>query len=245
MNNSNSFMNSVISNEQVLIVVPAFNESESISHVLAPLVEFGYSVLVVNDGSTDDTSRIAMGFGVAVLDLPINLGVGGALRAGFQHAVHNGFEAVIQVDADGQHPAERISELISASNDLGASLVIGSRFLGSTKSMSVSDTRRFAMRVLAWTASRAAGTTITDATSGFRIIRQPLLKKFSKSFSANYLGDTYEAIVVAGRAGFIIREISAPLSERLNGKSSSSSFRSFLNTTKVLTVAFLRLHPRL
>jgi glycosyltransferase involved in cell wall biosynthesis len=238
-------MISTIEKHQVLIVVPAFNESASISTVLSSLIHHKYQVLVVNDGSTDNTSDIAKSFGVKVLDLPINLGVGGALRAGFQYAVRHGFEAVIQIDADGQHPVEQIFELISASNTLAASLVIGSRFLQDSDSMHVSETRRLAMRILARSASRAAQTTITDSTSGFRIIRQPLLAKFSRNFAANYLGDTYEAIVAAGRSGYVVREISVPIKERLNGTSSSSRLKSSFQTVKVLTIAILQLHTRL
>lgn len=237
-------MANMITKTNVLVVVPAFNESLSIGTVLSSLMSHGYSVLVVNDCSTDETSRIAITFGVAVLELPINLGVGGALRAGFQYAVNHGFEAVIQVDADGQHPIDKISELISASNELDADMVIGSRFLDHKNSMHVSDSRRLVMRILAWSASRATSTKITDATSGFRIIRQPLLGKFSRKFAANYLGDTYEALIAAGRSGYRVREIPAPITDRLNGVSSSSSFKSIAQTLKVMTVAVLKIHTK-
>ena len=101
------------------------------------------------------------------------------------------------------------------------------------------------MRVLAWSASRATRSTITDSTSGFRLIRQPLLGRFSHVFASNYLGDTYEALIAAGRAGFVVREISAPIRERSIGESSSSTMQSFLQTIKVFTVALLQLHTRI
>jgi hypothetical protein len=101
------------------------------------------------------------------------------------------------------------------------------------------------MRVLAWSASRATGSPITDSTSGFRLIRQPLLGKFSHLFASNYLGDTYEALIAAGRAGYVVREIAAPIRERSIGESSSSTMQSFLQTIKVFTVALLQLHTRI
>ena len=229
----------------VLVVVPALNEAMSISGVLESLLENNLHVVVISDGSVDETADIARKMRVDVLDLSINLGVGGALRAGFQFACRHGFEAIIQVDADGQHPIGHISNLITAANENGADMVIGSRFIQASSSMSVNGLRRSTMRVLAWSASRAAKTKITDSTSGFRLIRQPLLGRFSYTFAANYLGDTYEAIIAAGRAGFKVEEISTPIRERLHGESSSSTIQSFLQTIKVCTVALLQLHTRI
>jgi glycosyltransferase involved in cell wall biosynthesis len=182
---------------------------------------------------------------VDVIDLAINLGVGGALRAGFQFACRQGYEAVIQVDADGQHPVGHIDNLISAANQHDADMIIGSRFIDATQSMPVNGLRRSTMRVLAWSASRAAKAKITDSTSGFRLIRQPLLGRFSHTFASNYLGDTYEAVIAAGRAGFKIREIEAPIQNRINGHSSSTTTQSILQTVKVFTVALLQIHTRL
>jgi glycosyltransferase involved in cell wall biosynthesis len=229
----------------VLVVVPALNEAMSISGVLESLLENNLHVVVISDGSVDETADIARKMRVDVLDLSINLGVGGALRAGFQFACRHGFEAIIQVDADGQHPIGHISNLITAANENGADMVIGSRFIQASSSMSVNGLRRSTMRVLAWSASRAANTKITDSTSGFRLIRQPLLGRFSHTFASNYLGDTYEALIAAGRAGFKIREIEAPIQSRINGQSSSTTTQSVLQTIKVFTVALLQIHTRI
>jgi len=234
-----------LTNENVLVVVPAFNEALNIGQVLNSLKEHNCQILVVNDGSVDATASIARASQVAVLDLAINLGVGGALRAGFQYACRHGFEAVIQVDADGQHSVEHIDSLIVAANHSGADIVVGSRFIHASASMDVGGLRRLTMRVLARSASRATQTKITDSTSGFRLIRQPLLEKFSLRFASNYLGDTYEALIAAGRAGFVVREIPTPIRERLSGSSTSSAFQSSMQTIKVLTVAILQLHTRI
>ena len=235
----------MLTKTEVLIVVPAFNEAASVGSVLRNLRESSFRVLLVNDGSTDDTAGMARNAGVDVLDLPYNMGVGGALRAGFQVAVERGYKAVIQVDADGQHPVEEIELLIRAANSTDADMVIGSRFLSDKVAMDLGLTRRMVMRFLARSASRAAQTSITDSSSGFRLIREPLLSEFSRTFSANYLGDTYEAIVMAGRGGFVIHEIPAGILERQAGRSSASIFQSVQFTLKGIGVALLRLHPRI
>ena len=234
-----------VSKENTLIIVPAFNEAGSISEVLTELKSFNYHVLVVSDGSSDTTSDIARSMGVRVLDLPLNLGVGGALRAGFRLAVKEKYTAVVQVDADGQHPADEIINLIMAANDNRAQLVIGSRFLSDGTSMNVGATRRLVMRILANSSSKATGTHITDTTSGFRIICEPLLTKYSKSFPTNYLGDTYEAVVAAGRSGYKVIEIPAALHERTSGQSTASIAQSVRFTIKGIVIALLRIHQRI
>ena len=228
-----------------LVVVPALNEESSLASVIAEIKSCGYQVLVINDGSTDDTVDVARASGARILDLPINLGVGGALRAGFKYACERNFLAVVQVDADGQHPADEIVLLLDEANASGAHLVIGSRFLSAGTSMEVGRVRRFVMRLLARSASNATQSPITDATSGFRIIQQPLLTEFSRTFAVNYLGDTYEALIAAGRAGYVVREIPAALRPRLNGESTASLVQAVTFTLKGLTVTALHIHPRI
>jgi len=230
---------------KVLVVVPALNEAASIAHVVTNLRTLGYDVLVVSDGSTDDTARIAESSGARVLQLVLNLGVGGALRAGFAFARDHRYDAVVQVDADGQHPAHQIADLITAATTSGADMVIGSRYLSPDASLKPGALRRLAMWLLARAASRAAATRITDSTSGFRLIREPLLGEFSRHFSSYYLGDTFEAVVAAGRAGYRIVEIPAALAPRMHGNSTSSSVRSIALIAKVLLLSTLRFHRRL
>ena len=234
-------MSIILSEKNVLVLVPAYNEAGSIGGVLEELNSTSYKVLVVSDGSRDATCDIARGLGVRVLELPINLGVGGALRAGFRIAVKEKFSAVIQIDADGQHPVKEIANLIEAANENEAHMVIGSRFLSNKGRMKVGIARRLVMRVLARSSSKATGINITDTTSGFRIIRQPLLNKFADSFPTNYLGDTYEAVVSAGRSGFKVLEIPATIVERFSGESTANIGQSVRFTFKGLVVALLRL----
>lgn len=238
-------MDAPLSKDNVLVIVPAFNEQESISAVLRTLRDNDYQILVVDDGSVDQTRLIAQGAGVSVLTLPFNLGVGGALRAGFKFAVRNQYRAVVQVDADGQHDASQIVSLIETANESGAHLVLGSRFQRSAESMTVPVVRRQVMRLLSALASRATGTTITDATSGFRLIQDPLLSEFAKVFPSYYLGDTYEALISAGKAGFVVREIPTVIVNRTHGTSSASTRQSVKFIFKSVVVAGLGIHARI
>jgi glycosyltransferase involved in cell wall biosynthesis len=238
-------MDAPLSKDNVLVIVPAFNEQESISAVLRTLLDNDYQILVVDDGSVDQTRLIAQGAGVSVLTLPFNLGVGGALRAGFKFAVRNQYRAVVQVDADGQHDASQIVSLIETANESGAHLVLGSRFQRSAESMTVPVVRRQVMRLLSALASRATGTTITDATSGFRLIQDPLLSEFAKVFPSYYLGDTYEALISAGKAGFVVREIPTVIVNRTHGTSSASTRQSVKFIFKSVVVAGLGIHARI
>jgi glycosyltransferase involved in cell wall biosynthesis len=238
-------MNAPLSKDNVLVIVPAFNEQESISAVLRTLLDNKYQILVVDDGSVDKTRSLAQGAGANVLTLPFNLGVGGALRAGFKFAVRNQYRAVVQVDADGQHDASQIVNLIETANESGAHLVLGSRFQRSAESMTVPVVRRQVMRLLSALASRATGTTITDATSGFRLIQDPLLSEFAKVFPSYYLGDTYEALISAGKAGFVVREIPTVIVNRTHGTSSASTRQSVKFIFKSVVVAGLGIHARI
>jgi glycosyltransferase involved in cell wall biosynthesis len=238
-------MNAPLSKDNVLVIVPAFNEQESISAVLRTLLDNKYQILVVDDGSVDKTRSLAQGAGANVLTLPFNLGVGGALRAGFKFAVRNQYRAVVQVDADGQHDASQIVSLIETANESGAHLVLGSRFQRSAESMTVPVVRRQVMRLLSALASRATGTTITDATSGFRLIQDPLLSEFAKVFPSYYLGDTYEALISAGKAGFVVREIPTVIVNRTHGTSSASTRQSVKFIFKSVVVAGLGIHARI
>jgi glycosyltransferase involved in cell wall biosynthesis len=232
---------------RTLVVIPALNEERSIASVIKGLRGINLDVLVVDDGSTDNTRNISIENGATVLSLPFNLGVGGALRTGFKYAVLHGYDSVVQVDADGQHLPREISKLMHAADQSHADLVIGSRFLNSDTSqqMSVSRMRQLGMKLLAIVASRATGTRLTDTTSGFRVIKSPLLIEFSRRFPTNYLGDTFEAVVAAGRAGYVVSEVAVEMKDREFGVSSASLSQAVTFFCKAFLVAALRLQPRI
>jgi len=228
--------------QRTLVIIPAWNEAASVGVVVADVTARGFDVLVVDDGSTDATSAIAERAGATTLPLPVNLGVGAALRCGFRYALEHGYDSVVQVDADGQHPSDSILVLVDEARATGAHLLTGSRFASGEAGMRVSLSRRFVMWLLARSASRATGTRITDASSGFRFIREPLLSQFARSFPAHYLGDTYEAVVTAGRAGYVVREVSVEMRDRTHGTSSVSPAEATRLTLRAAIVAGTHLH---
>ena len=230
---------------EVLVVVPAFNEVKSIGQVVNQVVTFGFQTLVVDDGSIDQTADVARQHGAHIVSLPLNSGVGGALRCGFRYAVENGFAAVIQCDADGQHLPNHLIDLVDAANRTNAHMMIGSRFGSENTTHDPTLLRRFAMSVLSKVAQHATKHKITDSTSGFRLIQQPLLGELAVQLPAYYLGDTFETVVVAGRAGYHIEEIGVAMAPREFGNSSSGDIRSILLIGKVLTTVLLGIHFRL
>jgi glycosyltransferase involved in cell wall biosynthesis len=235
----------VIQNSDVLIVVPAYNEAATITQVVAGIHSVGFSCVVVDDGSFDNTAFIAKEAGATVLTLPFNAGVGGALRCGFRYAVENGFTAVIQCDADGQHQSHHFHDLIRTANETNADLVLGSRFRSLENMMDPHFVRRFAMWWLARVASQATGRKITDSTSGFRLVRRPLLDELAEHLPEYYLGDTFETLVVVGRTGYSVEEIGTAMSPRQSGVSSASSGRAIALIGKSLITVFLGIHFRI
>lgn len=227
-----------------LIVVPALNEQATVGTVVEALRGHGHDVLVVDDGSTDDTARVARAAGARVLRLPINLGVGGALRLAFREAVRLGYLAVVQCDADGQHDPAQVAALLAAMHGSDLDLVVGSRFAGGVSDYRVAAHRRLAMRVLARLATSGAGTEITDPSSGFRAIGPRLLPVFARDYPADYLGDTVEALVDAGRAGFRVGEIPVTMNERRGGKASASGVAAAWYTLRVLVIIAARWRRR-
>ena len=219
----------------VLVLVPAFNERDCIATVVADVLAAGYECLVVDDGSVDDTADLAAASGAAVVRLPINLGVGGALRAGFRYAVSHGYGCVVQVDADGQHLPGHIAELLSALDQQHLDMVVGSRFAnGGDHPMSW--VRRRCIGTLSWAIERSGDARITDPTSGFRAIREPLLGAFAHDFPHHYLGDTFEALLVAARRGYRVGEIPVTMRPRQGGRPSADLPASLSAMVRACTV---------
>ncbi len=229
--------------DPALVVVPAWNEGATVGQVVDAVRAQGFDVVVVDDGSTDDTAQVARAAGAVVLRLPTNLGVGGALRTAFRYAVASGYERVVQCDADGQHPTGDIDRLLQAQLSGDVDMLIASRFVDDgAPGVRLSRGRRVAMSVLANSASRAAGTRLTDATSGFRVIRRPLLDELARELPNHYLGDTYEAVIAAARSGYRIAEVPVVMRDRRHGASSASTAAAVKFTVRVFAVVALRAH---
>lgn len=225
-----------------LIVIPAFNEEEVISEVLREVFETnpGISCLVVDDGSRDSTSTVARKAGALVATLPYNLGVGGAMRVGFNYALANGFANVVQVDGDGQHNPRDVARLVAELAH--ADLVLGARFAGSG-TYTARGPRKWAMVVLAKLLSRSAGAQLTDTTSGFRASGPNAVRLFAEHYPAEYLGDTVESLVIAARAGCTITQIPVSMRERAGGAPSHTPIKATIFLARVgiaMLFAFLR-----
>ena len=225
--------------ESVLVVIPAFNEQDSIAQVVSKVLEQGYDCLVVDDSSLDATRSIACAAGATVVTLPINLGVGGALRTGWRYAYENSYQIAVQVDGDGQHLPTEIPRLVNALIEGDLDLVVGSRFADGGSYVVVPKVRRTAMRFLQLVLRRRAGVFVTDPTSGFRAVRNPLLEQFARHFPPNYLGDTFEALLVAGRRGYRIGEISVQMLPRQGGKPSAGGLASAKALMRVFALMIL------
>lgn len=231
---------------KILIAIPAFNEEASIGAVLDELSTHHdlRDVVVIDDGSKDATSAVVTDRGVRVLRHAINLGVGAAMGTAFKYAVRHGYQAVVQVDADGQHRPEFLERLLDEIGD--ADIVIGSRFADGGY-FRTTGARRSAMRVIAWVVSLYARTRLTDVTSGFRVSGPRAVELFAQHYPVEWLGDTVESIILAARQGLTVREISVEMNERLAGLPSQNVFKALMYTGRIfliLMLAGMRTMPR-
>jgi glycosyltransferase involved in cell wall biosynthesis len=236
----------MLGDQQVLIIIPAWNEQETLAAVIAEVRGslVGADVLVVNDGSTDRTSQIARAAGADVLDLPINLGVGGAMRAGYKFAHRRGYDRTVQLDADGQHDPEAVKTLMLTMNEQHADIVIGARFAG-VGHYRVKGPRRWSMRLLSAVLSHIAHTRLTDTTSGFKACNAEAIRLFSVDYPAEYLGDTVESLVVAARAGLRVCQVGVEMRERAGGRPSHSPAKAALFLVRaVLALVIALSRPR-
>jgi glycosyltransferase involved in cell wall biosynthesis len=224
---------------KVLAIVPAFNEADSIGTVVREISAFAgvgapssldIDALVVNDGSEDDTSKIARAAGARILDLPFNLGIGGAVQAGYLYAHRHGYDVAVQVDGDGQHDASEIPKLLEPLARGEADFVVGSRSLG-PPSYRMSASRRLGMRIFSATVSAITGQELHDTTSGFRAAGRDVVAYLAEHYPRDY--PEVESLVLLRRAGFRIQEVSCLFRERRVGQSSITPLRSIYYLIKV------------
>lgn len=204
---------------RLLVVLPAFNEERSLRLILPDLRKAlpGVPVVVVNDGSSDKTAEAARELDATLLDLPHNMGVGGAMQTAFQYAVRTGRDAVLRLDADGQHPPSEALKLIDRHLETRADLVVGSRF-GSTKDCVSTGFRYAGNHGLSLFLSRICRVKISDPTSGFWLVSGPLVEYFAHDFPTDY--PEPEAIALMRRLGYSYAEVPVRFRSRLAGKSS-------------------------
>ncbi len=184
------------------VIIPAFNEAETIPHLIEHLLPLVNEVVVVDDGSTDSTAEEAKARGARVLRHPMRMGKGAALRTGFQYALKEDFHAVITMDADGQHDWREVPKFIQAARKGEAGIIIGNR-MGDVHSMPL--VRLWTNRVTSWFISRLSHQRIEDSQSGYRLIRTEVLRDV-KLITSNFDTES-EILIEASRKGYRIRSI--------------------------------------
>jgi glycosyltransferase involved in cell wall biosynthesis len=231
-----------------LAVVPAYNEEVALPTVLRKLREQapGFDVLVVDDGSTDDTAAVARANGARVLQHPFNLGIGGAVQSGFRYAQENDYDYCVQVDADGQHDAGEIARLEQAfAEDPTVDMVVGSRFLTDDYRYPAPISRRTGIHIFAFICSRIVGQHVSDPTSGFRLCNRRAISLFARDYPHDY--PEVEAILMLHYHRLRMREVPVRMYERGGGRSSiSGSGKSAYYMLKVLlavAVGLFRARP--
>ncbi|GAB2540631.1 glycosyltransferase family 2 protein [Brachybacterium huguangmaarense] len=223
--------------------MPAWNEEEAIGPTLdelsAALPEL--DVLVVDDGSTDRTAAVVESRGVRLLRLPYNLGVGGAMRAGYKYARRFDYDATIQVDADGQHDPQDILAVIDGLDR--ADISIGARF-AERGTYTARGPRRWAMVVLASVISRIARTRLTDVTSGFRAGNRRAIAQYCEHYPAEYLGDTIDSLVVAVRSGLTVTQVPVEMRPRQAGTPSNNPWKAAVYLVRSFFALFIAMTRR-
>jgi len=224
-------------------IVPAYNEERNIRRLLAELASLdpGLEVVVVSDGSTDRTVSVARDAGAHVVELPFNLGIGGAVQTGFRYAWERGYELAVRLDGDGQHDPGQLPAVVAPIVAGEADLAIGSRFLavGGYRS---SAARRIGIRVLAGVVSLIARERLTDTTSGFQAMNRRAIALFAADLPRDY--PEVEGLVMAIRHRIRVREVPVTMREREHGSSSIGTLGSVYYMIKVLLAIFVDLFRR-
>lgn len=224
--------------EKILIVIPAYNEQGNILKVIRDVRENipHADILVINDCSLDNTSAIAKkAEGVKVVDLPYNLGIGGAVQTGFKYAHAGGYDYMVQIDGDGQHMPREVDKLLDTMLRSGSDMVIGSRFLD-IRSFRTSWSRRLGIKVFYLLFRLLIQTKVTDSTSGFRIYNEKSIGILARHYPDDY--PEPDAIILLKKHGLRICEVGVEMREREHGSSSITVLKSPYYMAKVITSIF-------
>lgn len=220
-----------------LIIIPAYNESACIERTVRDIMEHaeGFDYVVINDCSTDDTREICERNHFNLINLPVNLGIGGAVQTGYLYGYRNGYDMAVQVDGDGQHDPSFLCTMAEYLEKEKLDMVIGSRFI-EKKGFQSSSLRRFGIRYFSILIRLLTGTRITDPTSGLRMVNWRVMKEFAHNYPKDY--PEPESVVAILCRNCKVREIPVVMRERMGGVSSISMKKSVYYMIKV-TLAIL------
>jgi glycosyltransferase involved in cell wall biosynthesis len=220
-------------------IVPAYNEEGAIASVIGEILAFdpGLEVVVIDDGSVDQTARAARAAGAHVLRLPFNLGIGGAVQTGFRYAHENDFDLAVRVDGDGQHDPAQLTAVLEPVLRDEVDISVGSRYLPSSGGYQSSATRRVGIRILAGTVSVLTRQRITDPTSGFQALNRKAILLFAADYPHDY--PEVEGLVMVVRHRLRFCEVPVAMRPRAAGKSSIRALSSIYYMVKVLLALFV------
>jgi glycosyltransferase involved in cell wall biosynthesis len=227
-----------------LAVVPAYNESATIVAVIEALRQRAprFDTLVIDDGSTDDTSARASGAGATVIKLPFNLGIGGAVQTGFVYGLEHGYDFLAQVDGDGQHDSIELERLIAAMQEQAVDMVCGSRFLSDDHRYPAPISRRTGIHIFAFLLSRIVGMRVSDPTSGFRLYNRRAIELFARDYPHDY--PEVEAVLMLHHHRLSMYEVPVRMYTRGGGTSSIGTGKSAYYMVKVLLALLVGLARR-
>lgn len=224
---------------QCLLIIPAYNEAENIEKVVDNIVQNypQYDYVIINDGSKDETEKICLSKGYQVLNLPINMGIGGAVQTGYCYARDNDYDIAVQIDGDGQHDVSFLEGMVKLIEDEEADVVIGSRFV-EKEGFQSSQLRRVGIKFLSNWAKILTGVRVRDITSGYRVINRNFIRIFAEDYPSDY--PEPEAMIIAAIYGGKIKEYPVVMRERENGESSITLKKSVYYMIKVTLAMFIR-----
>jgi glycosyltransferase involved in cell wall biosynthesis len=221
-----------------LITVPVYNEEDVLEDLINQLLsvsldndKYSFSLIFINDGSTDNSEEILKSKGLNYITNPVNLGIGGGIQCGYKYATENDFDYFIQVDGDGQHPPEEIPKLLHAAESNTEDWIIGSRFIINSD-YKPSFFRKMGMKYSTMMLYFTTGVTIKDTTSGFRLAKKKLIRYLAKDYPQHE--DGLVSLFITSKAGFTLKEIPIRMVERKYGKSGIGFIRSLFYPYKII-----------
>ena len=215
-----------------LVIIPAYNEEVNLEKTINDITENapGFDYVIINDCSTDNTLEMCRHHGFHYLNLPVNLGIGGAVQTGYRYAFYHGYDLAVQFDGDGQHSAAHLEDMAKVLEKSGADMVIGSRFI-EKEGFQSSGLRRVGIRYFTMLIRLLTGKTITDPTSGMRMVNRKLLEKFTNEYPKDY--PEPESVVTILSENYKVKEVPVIMNEREEGVSSISLRNSVYYMIKV------------